>query len=58
MGDNVRLIYDLINYLNTKKISLDCWHASTLRKRLTLLTGGLCLGLFGHLVLEKTFVDG
>ena len=58
MGDNVRSIYDLINYLNKKERSLDCCYASTLRKRLTLLTGGSCLRLFEHLFLEKTFVNG
>ena len=41
-----------------QKISLDCCYASTLRKRLTLLIGGSCLGIFEHLVLEKIFVDG
>ena len=52
MGDKVRLIYDLINYLNTNKQTNkkqkkeeeeeeDCCCAETLRKRLTLLMDGL-----------------
>ena len=57
MGDNVRLIYDLINYLNTKNkpgllLRLD------FEKAFDSLDWRFCLGLFEHLVLKKTFVDG
>ena len=41
IGDNIRLIYDLINYLNSKKNSLVCFCVWTLKKHLFLWTGNL-----------------
>ena len=57
MGDNVRLIYDLINYLNTKNkpgllLCLD------FEKAFDSLDWRFTFRALEHLVLEETFVDG